>query len=269
MGTSRDPPGGLSPEERRLRDYVEDEETAGGWPEHLPLEHPDLFPVHRKSPEPPADPRAVRLLLLVTVPTVVLLLVAQVTGTLMGNAWLVALLVALAGFSFHQGFLLREPVFWYLKETAQGAFVGALLLIGVASFFGVREHRTVGELAAVMEPVPGITGVTYVPTEEELAAIQKMIQALSTFSTGEGAGAPFPVERTGTRYWILRTDLGVDDAIAFYRSAEHRPGWELDTRTKGLFVFHRGGDRMLVFVRDDWPRPETSVFYAYTPASRP
>ncbi|NIQ58554.1 MAG: hypothetical protein GWN71_35910, partial [Gammaproteobacteria bacterium] len=103
----------VSDEEARLREYLERERTHGDWPEQLQREHPDLFPVHAQEEDDPADPKAVRRLLLVTGSIVVALLVAEVTDTVVGNAWLLALLVAMAGMSFYYGFLYRHHVVRY------------------------------------------------------------------------------------------------------------------------------------------------------------
>lgn len=265
-----DPADDLSPEERRLRQYMEEERTHGGWPEELQREHPDVFPVHHEVREERANPRAVRRLLMVTVPAVALLLWAQATDTLIGNAWLLALLVAMAGLTFYLGFLSREtarPFFWHYRVSNQAGFIGLLVLIGVAAYFGVRKHHTIEELAALVDPIPRITGVTYVPTEAEVASVLAMARVVSAATEGTDPGAALPASPPGKgRYWLLKTALSEREAVAFYRDEEHHPGWVLSARREGVFVLHRGEERLVVVVGDDWPRPGTRVSYIYRPS---
>lgn len=92
-----------SPEERRFYErFSERQDPAQRQSEPLPR---DVFSLKRsRGAGTEAEPRSVRpLLLFFGIPALVLL-VAEITDTLIGNAGLLALLVVVAGCSFYVGF---------------------------------------------------------------------------------------------------------------------------------------------------------------------
>lgn len=275
----------LTPEERRLRAYLEREKEHGGWPEHLVDRNPDLFPVH-----PPAAERAggtgLRRLLTIALPLIALLLVAEATDSLIGGAWLLAILTGVAALTFWIGFLAppwiadhNNPIVeffnTYYRVYAQGGFFVMVALIGVAGYFGWREQHTVDDLAVLITPVPEIEAVTYIPSAAELEAMSAGLAVLNEFNRAVprvgGSRAPEPrldlealtrADRTRT-YWSVETRLDTTQVMAFYDRPENRVGWQVVDRGKGQLLLRRGPEQLIIFARDDWPRPRVLVAYLY------
>ncbi|HEX7091200.1 MAG TPA: hypothetical protein VF192_13750 [Longimicrobiales bacterium] len=264
----------LFPEERRLlRRFecgTERDGTIGGGPPHLVHEHPDVFRVHpRRSDD--ADPLAVRRLPMLTGATIVLvLLLAQFAVT--GHAWLLALLAALAGLLFYAGFL--EPGVGIFRHLSQAAFVVAIALFGVTAYFGWREANTIEELARIIEPVPEIVDVTYVPTGGELAAFAGFGAAVDAlpgdgrFSDEQydtaGWAARVAELRSMPRYWLVETKLSPADVMAFYAQPENIAGWtHAGEQGEGMLLLARGPERLMIIAHEDWPQPGTVVGYVY------
>lgn len=265
------PEDGLSAEERRLVRYLQAEETAWGWPSRLQRERPDLFPVPARNREREAalaaDPRAVRWLLGVTVPIVVLLLLLEVTDALIGNAWMLALQVLVAGISLYSGFLYRHHVKQSHRHTWRAVFLAMLFMISLSGYFGVREKRTAGELAGLIDVVPEVTDVSYVPTVAEQQAVDGILTALLVEYQQAARLAVPPDTAAEPRYWLLTTALDPAAAEAFYERDENRRGWQIDAQDRGVFLLSRGDERLIVFIRDAWPRPGTLVIYVHHPVA--
>jgi hypothetical protein len=132
---------GFSDEERRLREYIESggrhpgEVDAEGerldWPEHLVLSYPHIFP-RRRKPEPKVGP-GTRRLLWVAVPVILVLIWAEATDSLIGDAWLLALIAAVAALAFWVGFL-APPM-----ARADGA--AGVLVLGFDFYYRTYAQR--------------------------------------------------------------------------------------------------------------------------------
>ena len=133
----------------------------------------------------------------------------------------------------------------------------AIGLIAVSGYFGWRETRTVGELTQLIEPVPDIADVTYVPTAAEMLVVQA---AVSPESADERPPGNEPATQ---RFWLLKTKLSVREAFAFCKAAARRAGWTVEPQDEGMLMLRRGEERMLIVVAQDWPLPETKVSYVY------
>lgn len=136
-----------------------------------------------------------------------------------------------------------------------------LLGIGLVGYFGVREKQAVSELARIIDPVPEITDVLYLPTGGELQAISN---ALSTISRESGQGPDF--SDMTQRYWKLETKLSREEVMSFYELESHRRGWSVVTQDRKYLQLRRERERLIVFLPDDWS-PETSVWYIFDEAS--
>ncbi|HET6361084.1 MAG TPA: hypothetical protein VFH11_03405 [Gemmatimonadota bacterium] len=127
----------------------------------------------------------------------------------------------------------------------------------MSGYFGWRETRTVGELTQLIEPVPDIADVTYVPTAAEMLVVQA---AVSPESADERPPGNEPATQ---RFWLLKTKLSVPEAFAFCKAAARRAGWTVEPQDEGMLILRRGEERMLIVVAQDWPLPETKVSYVY------
>jgi uncharacterized membrane protein YfcA len=154
------------------------------------------------------------------------------------------------------------------RRWAQGSFVAGLGLIAFTSYFAWREHQTVSELARLVDPIPEITEVTYVPTPAELQAVAGALAATpGTTRTGDTqADRRETARRIGTvqsRYWLLKTSLGPQDVVEFYAAPEHRSGWDIASQDESWIIMNGAAGRLIIFTTTDWPRPGTQVLYMY------
>lgn len=222
-------------------------------------------PPSRTSREdvPAASAAHIRRLLVVVAALVLVLLVAEATDTLIGNAGLLAFLTIVAGLCVYVGFFLHRPLFANSRRRARTGFVITLLMIGVAGYFGFREKRSMAELARLIDPVPDVTDVTYIPTGPELAAVSA---ALSSFADGRARPADF----TGMtrRFWKLETTLLPAEVMAFYGVEANRGAWSVVAQDEQVLQLRRGPEGMTVFLVDDWD-PGTSVWYIAEAAGGP
>ena len=179
------------------------------------------------------------------------------------------LIVGLAAVSFWAGFLARPHAWQYKSQAGFVVFVGLAVFTG---YFAWREHRTVKELARLIDPVPEITDVLYVPTPTEVQAIARTVAAVP----GEGrhglGSTPEQrrhlaedVETLQRRYWKLETKLDSDQVAEFYRNVRHRNGWDLTIDDAPWLGFERHPEALTILVQDDWKSPHTTVWYIYDP----
>lgn len=176
------------------------------------------------------------------------------------------LLLGLAALSFWAGFVHPPHA---LQYKSQAGFFVFLLLAGFVGYFAWRESRTVGELAELIDPVPEIIEVTYVPTSAETEAIARFLASVpfdrrlgSTQDERRGLAAR-AAERE-TRYWLIKTALAPDSVLAFYRKAASRRSWTTETDEPPWLLLSRAGEALVIFASDDFPRPGTKVVYGLT-----
>jgi hypothetical protein len=180
---------------------------------------------------------------------------------------LTVVLLILASVFFWAGFRSPRRTFQHHSQTG---FVVCLALAGFAGYFAIREKRAVGELAALIDPVPEITDVTYVPTSAEGLALSNFLAAVPrTTRIGttqdERRSLAEDMRERQTEYWLLETALAVDSVFAFYRKAATRRGWKVTSDEAPWLLLSRGDDSLFLFVTDDFPRPGVKVLYGFTP----
>lgn len=177
----------------------------------------------------------------------------------------VALLI-LAAALFWAGFLAPPFVFQHRAKTG---FVVCIVLAGVAGYFAYRTRRTVAELAELIDPVPDVTGVTYVPTAAETGAISRFLATLpgttrNGLTQDERRDLAERIGQRKTDYWLLKTSMPVDSVFAFYRDVAPRRGWSIRMDDPPWMILARDGERLVLFVTDDFPRPGNKVLYGLT-----
>jgi hypothetical protein len=157
-----------------------------------------------------------------------------------------------------------------LQYQSQAGFVVTLALSGIAGFFAWREFRTIADLAELIDPVPEITDVTYVPTATEVAAVSQALAAVpgkGRLGTTQEERRQL-AERAGERrtdYWLIVTALSSDSVLAFYRERAPRRGWTVESDTPPWLTFSRDSGRLVLFVSDEYPGPGSKVLYAFSP----
>jgi hypothetical protein len=157
-----------------------------------------------------------------------------------------------------------------LQYRSQAGFVLTLGLASFAGFFAWRESRTIAELAELIDPVPEITGVTYVPSTGDVAAVSQLLAAVpgsSRLGTSQDERRRLAdrAKDRRTEYWLMRTALSPDSVLGFYRERGPRRGWTVETDTPPWLTLSRDGAPLLLFVSDESPRPGSKVLYAFTP----
>jgi hypothetical protein len=179
-------------------------------------------------------------------------------------------LLVLAGVFFWAGFRAPRHSWQY---RSRGGFVAMLVLAGFTGYFAWREARTIRALAQLIDPVPEITDVTYVPTAAEVAGISQFLATVpgGRFRTTQEERRDFAeraretaeqAEQHRSDYWLMKTALSPDSVFAFYREAAPRRGWTVETDDAPWLFLSRGAERFVLFVTDDFPRPETKILYA-------
>ncbi len=177
--------------------------------------------------------------------------------------------------------LLSAAFFWAgfraaphpLQYQSRAGFVVTLGLAGFAGYFAWREFRTIADLTELIDPVPEIIDVSYLPTSAEVAAVSQALAAVP--GTGRlgttQAERQQLAERAGERqtdYWLVVTALSSDSVLAFYRELAPRRGWTVDTDTPPWLTLSQNTGRLVLFVSDEFPRPGSKVLYASSPATR-
>ena len=151
-----------------------------------------------------------------------------------------------------------------------------MITLGLASFAGYfawREFRTIADLAELIDPVPEITDVRYVPSTAEVAALSQMLATVpgsGHLGTTQDEREQL-AERAGERrtdYWLMLTTLSSDSVLAFYRELAPRRGWTVETDTPPWLTLLQDRGRLVLFVSDEFPRPGSKVLYAFSPPTR-
>lgn len=183
---------------------------------------------------------------------------------------LTALILVLSTAFFWAGFM-APPHAW--QHRSQAGFVVTLGLAGFTGYLVWRESQTLADLADLIDPVPGITDVSYVPTSTEVAALSQILAA----APSSGRLGATPEERRQladearqqhTDYWLVKTALFSDSVLAFYRKRGPWRGWTVETDTPPWLIMSHESGRMLLFVSDESPRRGSKVLYSFSPASR-
>jgi hypothetical protein len=156
-----------------------------------------------------------------------------------------------------------------LQYRSRAGFFICLALAGFTGYFAWRETRTIGELAALIDPIPEITGITYVPTSTEAATVAQFMAA----TPGRGRLGTTPearrdlaerVSERRTEYWLIKTSLRSDSVFAFYRDAAARRGWTIETDSPPWLYLARGAETLVLFVTADTPQPGSRILYGFS-----
>ena len=178
----------------------------------------------------------------------------------------VILLLVLAAIFFWAGYRAsRHP----LQYRSRAGFFICLVLAGFAGYFAWQEARTIDELAELIDPVPSITDVTYIPTTAEVAAVSQFIAAVP----GRGRAGTTQEERRnlaervserGTEYWLINTTLQPDSVFSFYRDTAARRGWTIKSDNPPWLYLARGSETLSLYVTDDSPQSGTRILYRFS-----
>ncbi len=187
----------------------------------------------------------------------------------MTNFVLAAVCAGLCALNVYLGFVRPPQMLRRYPQTA--AIVFFFLTIFIA-YFGWREIRAVDELAALIDPVPEVVSVLYVPTPGEMQAIAKaMAAAPGTTRTGntqaERQQLAKKVEGVRSRYWRLDTTLSPGAVISFYRDQSHRRDWEMMADAPPFLSLKRGAETLMIYTSRDRLRSKTEVWYTYRQGS--
>ena len=166
---------------------------------------------------------------------------------------------------FYAGFLAKRlPTGWTYRT--RGGFVVMVLLTLFAGYFDWKDYNALKEIAAIIEPVPEITGITRVPSPAELQAVSAALAAVpgrGRFGTTQEQRRELDREtrELRARYWIVETKLSGEEVFEFYRAPEHRSGWTLVSDQPPYLELERGSARLTLFVSESWTTGK--VLYIY------
>jgi hypothetical protein len=174
-------------------------------------------------------------------------------------------LVVVTILAYISGYHMDRSAF---RRLGQACFFVGLGLVAFTGYFAWREHKTVSELARIVEPIPRITDVTYVPSPVELQAVARALAAAPgrTFTGNtqeERRATARKIENIHNRYWLFRTELRSEEVMNFYREPEHRQGWNVKTQTGSWIMLEGTVGSLTIFAADDLPSRGTRVIYIY------
>lgn len=180
-----------------------------------------------------------------------------------------AICAVLCILNFYLGFV-RPPI--VLRRYPQTAAIVFFFLTLFSAYFGWRELRSVDELAALIDPVPEVVAVLYVPTPGEMQTIANAMAATpGTTPTGntrdERRQFAKNVEDVRTRHWRLDTTMSPDSVIGFYRQQTHRRDWEITSDSPPFLSLERGVETLMIYTSRDRLRSITEVWYMYKQGS--
>lgn len=178
---------------------------------------------------------------------------------------LAAVCAGLCVLNVYLGFVRPPQLFRHYAQT--GAVVFFFLAIFTA-YFGWREIRAVDELAELIDPVPEVVSILYVPGPGEMQAIANAMAAVpGTTRTGntqaERQRLAKNVDGMRTRYWRLDTTLSPGAVISFYRDRSHRRDWEMVADAPPFLSLKRGAESLMIYTSRDRLRSRTEVWYTY------
>lgn len=145
---------------------------------------------------------------------------------------LLAVLLAVAAVMGYFGFVRPDPV---RARQLRVGFLIALGLAGLPGFVLWKDYFAVDEIAAVIQPFPGVPRATYV-----------------SWTSGEDL------------YWIVRTPAPPPDVQRFYAQETHRPGWSLVDENAAMMVLEREGRRLTLLYETDKAKGDTIIVFALT-----
>lgn len=173
------------------------------------------------------------------------------------------LLLVFAAIFFWAGY--RAPRHPIQYRSRAGVFI-CLALASFVGYFTWQEARTIGELAKLIDPVPDITDVTYVPSSADVAAVSQLIAAVP----GRGRAGTTQEERRNlaerlsehrSEYWLIHTTLKSDLVFSFYQDADTRRGWAIESDNPPWLYLARGSETLTLYVTDDSPQPGARILY--------
>lgn len=176
-------------------------------------------------------------------------------------SWLVLLTLSLAALSYWAGFKAAPHPAQYLSKSGFFVFLALALF---SSYFAYREHSTISELGQIIEPVPGITEVTYIPTQPELSAIT----TIGTYATPPQQKDSVPKHDYSSqnhqpRYWMVTTSLPMNAVIDFYRDTASKTGWEIKQAALPWMRFARKNERLSIFISANNYGGGSTILYTF------
>lgn len=182
---------------------------------------------------------------------------------------LAAVCAGLCVLNVYLGFVRPSQVFRRYPQT--GAIVFFLLTI-FSAYFGWREFRAVDELAALIDPVPEVVAVLYVPTPGEMQSIAIAMAAVpgttrSGNTQAERRQLAKNVESLRARHWRLDTAMSPDSVISFYREQRHRRDWQIASDSPPFLTLKRGMESLMIYTSHDRLRSIKEVWYMYKQGS--
>ena len=163
--------------------------------------------------------------------------------------WMAIACLALAAISYWAGFKAEPHPVQYHSQV--GFFIFVLMAV-FASYFATRNFSAIGELSAIIDPVPEITEVSYIPTKSEASAISNM---LGTTTPPHNKDSQLQLNKLiherRTEYWSVTTPLPASSILKFYRDNAHKKGWTVKNESLPWLMFTRGPEKLSIYISDN------------------
>jgi len=165
---------------------------------------------------------------------------------MISSVWLATAFVVLAAISYWAGFRAKPHPLQYKSQA--GFFIFILLAI-FAGYFTVREFSAIDELSVIIDPVPGITEVIYIPSNSEASAVTSL---LSTVTPPHNKDAQLQLEELiherQSEYWSVTTSLPASSVLKFYRDNARKKGWTINNDRLPWLIFSRGPEKLSIYI---------------------
>ena len=174
--------------------------------------------------------------------------------------WMVLVFLAFAAMSYWAGFKAKPHPAQYKSQA--GFFVFIFLAL-FSSYFALRELSTIDELAEIIDLVPNITDVSYIPSKSEVATISSIVSAATPPHKNEKhQQLDDSLRQRQTDYWLAKSTLPANSVVEFYQHNAQNKGWILEKETLPWMMFSRGMDKLSIYISDDNPGTGSKILYA-------
>jgi hypothetical protein len=149
------------------------------------------------------------------------------------------------------------------QYKSQAGFFIFIFLALFSSYFALRELSTIDDLAGIIDLVPNITDVSYIPSKSEVATISSSVSAaIPPHKNEKHQQLDDSLSQRKTDYWLVKSTLSANTVIEFYQHNAQNKGWILEKETLPWMMFSRGMDKLSIYISDDNAGTGSKVLYA-------
>ena len=174
--------------------------------------------------------------------------------------WMVLGFLAFAAMSYWAGFKTKPHP---LQHQSQAGFFIFIFLAIFSGYFALSEFSAIDKLAEIIEPVPYISDVSYIPTKSEASTVSSIVStAIPPHAKDAHRQLDDSLRQRKTDYWLVKSTLSTNTIIEFYQHNAQNKGWILEKETLPWMMFSRGMDKLSIYISDDNPGTGSKILYA-------